>query len=255
MFRNLYADTRSILLSKAFRYALEVIAVYQIFYLLFNKIIYSFIDTAELNADDIAFVYTAMAAFLVTAATLFITDREFSNGCIRNKIISGVKRTDAFLSAVCGGMLQGALYTVFACLISIPFAKFCTAGFIGYTIPEVADYWLVTIMACVAIGAFSTALVMMLGGSKLSYVIGLLVAFVMKVLDTAVLDKLYPEKGFCTLTGTKLAVYQFVDKYVPYSYLVIRPHYDMSCYVIGCAGMIIISVVIGLIVFNKKELK
>jgi hypothetical protein len=166
-----------------------------------------------------------------------------------------VKRTDAFLSAVCGGMLQGALYTVFACLMSLPLVKVCTTGFVDYSIPEVADYWLIIIMTCMAIGAFSTSLVMIFGGSKIAYVIGLIIAFVMRVLSAQILDKLYPEKGFCTLTGTKLAVYSFIDKYVPYSYLTVRPHYNMSCYVIGCSGMIIISVIIGLLVFNKKELK
>ncbi len=255
MFRNLYADTRSILLSRAFRLALRAIAIYQVLYFILMKCLYVFVVGTALDADDISFVFTGIAAFLVTAATLFITDREFSNGCIRNKLISGVKRTDAFLSAVCGGMLQGALYTIFACLISGIFTKLFTVGYIAYSVPEVADYWLITIMTCMAIGAFSTALVMMFGGNKICYVIGLLLAFVMKVWDTFILDKLYPEKGSCTLTGAKLAVYSFVDKYIPYSYLMTRPHYGMSCYVIGCFSMVIISVVIGLIVFNRREIK
>ena len=255
MFRNLYADTRSILLSRAFHLALRAIVVYQGFYFILMKCLYIFVVGTPMDADDISFIFFFLAAFLVTAATLFVTDREFSNGCIRNKIISGVKRSDAFLSAVCGGMLQGAIYTIFACIISAVFTLLFTAGFIAYSVPEVADYWLITIMACMAIGAFSTALVMMLGGNKLCYVIGLLLAFVMKVWDTFILDKLYPEKGSCTLTGAKLAVYSFVDKYIPYSYMMTRPHYGMSSYVIGCSAMIILSVVIGLIVFNKKELK
>nr|WP_297708930.1 hypothetical protein [uncultured Butyrivibrio sp.] len=255
MFRNLYADIRSILLSRAFHLALIIIAAYQVLYFAFIKVIYLFVGVSEIDADDIAFVFVSVAAFLVTAATLFITDREFSSGCIRNKLISGVKRRDAFLSAVCGGMLQGALYTAFACLISIPFIGLFSVGFINFSIQEVADYWLIVVMTCMAIGAFSTALVMILGGSKLSYVIGLLIAFVMKVWDTVILDKLYPEKGFCKLTGAKLAVYSFVDKYIPYSYLMIRPHYEMRFYVTGCAAMIVISVVIGLIVFSKRELK
>ncbi len=255
MFRNLYADTRSILLSRAFRLALWAIAFYQVFYLAFEKALYTFFVGTAMGADDIAFIFNSIAAFVVTAATLFITDREFSNGCIRNKLISGVKRTDAFLSAVCGGMLQGAIYTIFAFVLSSILSGLFTIGFIGFSIPEAADYWLVTIMSCIAIGAFSTALVMMLGGNKLSYVIGLLLAFVMKVWDTFILDKLYPEKGFCKLTGTKLAVYSFVDRYIPYSYLITRPHYDMASYVIGCLAMVILSVVIGLIVFNRRELR
>ena len=256
MFRNLYADTRSILLSRAFRLVLLIIAVYQVFNFLFLKLLFTFfVNIKVMHADDIAFVYISAVAFLVTAATLYITDREFSSGCIRNKLISGVKRTDAFLSSVCGGMLQGALYTLFACLFSCVFTKLFTAELAGFSVPEFADYWLITLLSAMAIGAFSSSLVMMLGGSKLSYVIGLLIAFVMRTADIFILDKLYPEKGFCKLSGMKLAVFRFVDKYIPYSYLVTRPHYDMSSYVIGCSAMIALSVIIGIVVFNKKELR
>jgi hypothetical protein len=254
MFRNLYADTRNIILCRAFRIALGVIAVYQIFHFIIFKALYVFFLKTAMDADTVAFTFPSIAAFLVTAATLFISDREFSNGCIRNKMISGVKRTDAFLSAVFGGMLQGAIYSFFAFCISTIMSLAFTAGFMDYSIPEFANYWLVTTMACMAIGAFSTSMVMSFGGSKLSYVIGLLLAFVLKVTDTFVLDKLYPEKGYCQLTGTKLMVYRFIDRFIPYSYLMERPHYDFASYVIGCGGLVIISTVVGLIIFNNKEL-
>lgn len=255
MFRNLYADTRSILFSRSFRFAMIAIVISQVFYFSYVKALYIIFVESQLDADEIAFSFHSIAAFLVTAATLFVTDREFSNGCIRNKIISGVKRFDVFLSAVFTGALQGAIYSMFACLISVVFTCIFTIGFVGYSIPEAADYWLVITMSCMAIGAFSTALVMMLGGNKASYVVGLLLAFAMKLADTHIFEKLYPEKGYCTLTGMKLAVYSFVDRFIPYSYLMMRPHYNMGFYVAGCSGMVLISVIIGLIIFNKKELR
>lgn len=254
MFRNLYADIRSILLSRAFRTALSVIVTGQIFYLAMMKGL-CYLTDLSLTADDIAYLYPSMASFLVTAATLFIIDREFSNGCIRNKLISGVKRTDAFLSAVLCAMLQGVIYTMFACVISVIISKLFTLGFLNNSTSEIADLWLITTMACMAIGVFSASVVMMLGGNKASYVVGLLIAFVMKVWDTRIIDKLYPTKGHCTLTGVRLEVYRFVDRYIPYSYLMQEQHYDMGSYIIGCSAMIIISVVVGLIVFNKRELK
>ncbi|MBO4458195.1 MAG: hypothetical protein J5802_10785 [Butyrivibrio sp.] len=254
MFRNLYADTRSILSSRIFGLAMLAVFAGQTFDFVITKVIYLVID-ASISAESIAYFYPSAAGFIVTAATLFITDREFSNGCIRNKIISGVKRSDAFLSAVCGGMLQAVMYTLFACVVSIFFSSFFTLGFMAESISEIADRWLVTTMACVAIGVFSTSIVMMLGGNKISYVVGLFLAFAMKVWDNRILGKLYPEKGHCTLTGMNLAVCRFIDRYVPYSYLVARPHYDMGSYIIGCSAMVIFSVVIGLVVFNKRELK
>ncbi|WP_026529159.1 hypothetical protein [Butyrivibrio sp. VCD2006] len=254
MFRNLYADTRNILLSRGFHIALRVIAIYQIFYFLLIKIVFIFALKQTMAAEEVAFIFANIAAFLVTAATLYISEREFSNGCIRNKIISGVRRTDAFLSAVIGGMLQGALYAMFACVISTVISVLFTGGYMTFSPPEIADYWLIITMACMTIGAFSTSLIMIFGGSKICYVIGLLIAFVIKVTNAFVLDALYPTKGFCKLTGTKLMAYRFIDRFIPYSYLASEPHYDMPSYLIGCGGLLIISVVIGLIVFNKKEL-
>ena len=254
MFRNLYADVRSILLSRVFGLAMIFILVGQILNLIVAKVIYYVID-ANVAAESIAYVYSSLAAFLVTAATLFITDREFSNGCIRNKLISGVKRSDAFLSAVCGGVLQAVIYTMFACVVSLVLSKLFTLGFMINTTSEIANRWLVTTMACVAIGVFSTSIVMMFGGNKASYVVGLFIAFAIKVWDTRILDKLYPDKGRCTLKGAELVIDRFIDRYVPYSYLVEEPHYDMGSYIIGCSAMIIVSIVIGLIVFNKRDLK
>ena len=54
MFRNLYADTRSILLSRAFRLALRAIAAYQVFYFILMKCLYVFLVGTALDADDIS---------------------------------------------------------------------------------------------------------------------------------------------------------------------------------------------------------
>ncbi|WP_026511812.1 hypothetical protein [Butyrivibrio sp. LC3010] len=254
MFRNLYADTRNVLFSRGFHTGILAVIVYQLFYLVCVSLIYFFLkDTVA--AEDVAFVFPSMAAFLVTASTLYLTDREFSDGCIRNKLISGVKRSDAFLSAVCTGMMQGAIYAFVAAVLSTVVAVMFTGGFVTFSVNEIADYWLILTLACMAVGAFSTSLIMMLGGSKASYVVGLAIAFALKVYDTFILDKLYPEKGFCQLSGFKLLMYRFIDRFIPYSYFSTVPHYDMGSYVIGCAGMILISVVAGLLVFNRKQIK
>ena len=255
MFRCLYADTRNVFLSKGFRIGLGAIIVFQMLGLLFSGFIVTFVMKEALAADDIAFIFPTVAAFLVTATTLHITENEFSDGCMRNKIISGVRRSDVFLSAILGGMLQGVIYSILACITSIVIAVFFTGGFMTYSIPEIADYWLVITLACLTIGAFSNVLILTLCGSKISYIIGLALAFVLRVADTHVLDKLYPSSGLCTLTGTKLAVYQFFDRFIPYAYLTTEPHYDMASYVLGCGGFILISTITGLLIFEKKELK
>ena len=151
-------------------------------------------------------------------------------------------------------MLQGVLLSIVAFVSSMAVLPMFTEGFMNYTIPEIEDYWLLITLSCMSVGAFSTALIMIFGGSKISYVAGLAIAFVMKVLDTYVLDKLYPEKGNCTLTGAKLFLFKFIDRFIPYSYFSMEPHWDTLSYLVGCLGLILISTAVGLFVFDKKEI-
>lgn len=253
MFRNLYADTRKIFFSRGFSGGIAAIFFYQMFMSLALWAITVLLIKGQMASEDIAFSFSFIAAFVVTASTLFMVQGDFDDGCIRNKLISGVKRSDAFLSAIISGMLQGVMFSIIAFVISMISLPIFTKGFMNYSIPEVANYWLIITLACMSIGAFSTALIMIFGGSKISYVVGLAVAFVLRIVDTFVLDKLFPEKGNCTLTGAKLELFKFIDRFIPYSYLSMEPHWDTWNYIVGSAGMIIISVVVGLLVFSKKE--
>ena len=105
------------------------------------------------------------------------------------------------------------------------------------------------------IAMFSTSLIMIMGGKNISYVIGLGIAFVFRIIDMEVLDKLYPDYGICQLTGTKLKLYTFYDKYVPYAHCSGTPRWEMSSCVIGSVALIVISLIIGMIAFEKKEIK
>lgn len=255
MFRNLYADTRKIFFSRGFYLAVFIIIFYQLIASLFDWGLTVFLVGGQVSSDELAFMFRSIAAFVVTISTLLVTQRDFEDGCIRNNLISGVKRSDAFLSAIICGMLQGVLLSFIAFISSMIVLPILSKGFMNYSIPEVADYWFMITLACMSIGAFSTALVMMMGGSKISYVIGLAIAFLLNILDTNVLDKLYPDKGNCMLTGAKLELYKFIDRFIPYSYLSAEPHWDSTSYIVGSTGLILISVVVGILVFNKKEIR
>lgn len=255
MFRNLYADTRKIFFSRGFYLAVFIIIFYQLIASLFDWGLTVFLVGGQVSSDELAFMFRSIAAFVVTISTLLVTQRDFEDGCIRNNLISGVKRSDAFLSAIICGMVQGVLLSFIAFISSMMVLPVLSKGFMDYSIPEVANYWLVITLASMSIGAFSTALVMMMGGSKISYVIGLAIAFLLNILDTHVLDKLYPDKGNCMLAGAKLELYKFIDRFIPYSYLSDEPHWDSTSYIVGSTGLILISVVVGILVFNKKEIR
>ena len=254
MFRILYSDTRKILTHSGFKICLIINITYPLITLLLLKLLQLFINRGDINADSVAFLYASFASLLVTASTLLTTACEFSDGCIRNKLISGAGRHEVVISAIIGGMFQGLIHTMTAFVTSVFMCLVFTTGFDGYSISEVADYWLVITFAAMAIGAFSTMIVMVMRGGKLSYVISLVISVGMNIGSMEVLDKLFPSAGKFDLVGSKLLIYTSIDRFVPYMYLAVRPHYGFGSYIAGTLGLIIISMAIGIIIFNKKEI-
>ena len=254
MFRILYSDIRKIFTHWGFKVCLLVNVGYHLFTVLVLKLVSVFMLKQDIDADGVAFSYASMAAFLITASTLLTTTSEYTDGCLRNKLISGVKRYEIILSDVIGGMLQGVVHSMVAMITATVTDAIFTTGFDYYTVSEVADYWLVITLSCMAIGVFSTVLIMVLGGGRSSYVVGLTVVITLRILSLRILDKLFPTAGDVTITGKTLAIYSFTDRFVPYLHLVARPHYGAESYLIGSFGLILISTVIGIILFNRKEI-
>lgn len=255
MIRLIYNDTRRLFTSTYFRLCILINIGYELFTVIGLKVILALFLHQPLHADEVAFNYNAFAIFLVTASTLLTTINDFTEGGIRNKLISGANRRDIVFSSLFMGMLHGIIHSFVACITSIVVCRTMTEGYQAYNAQEIADYWLVMTLGCMAIGVLSTALIMILGGRKSAYVVGLSFAFVMRIYTAAVLSKLYPDKGNCTLTGAKLALFRFSDRYVPYLFISTRPHWGFGSYLIGSMGLILISTVFAIVIFNKKELK
>lgn len=255
MFRILYSDMRKLLHDRGFLATLSVNVFYPLVLTLFLVAISAFFYHEKIMADQVCFQYQSIAIFLITASTLLFTMSEYSDGCIRNKIISGARRRDIFLSAAVMGGFQGVVHSMTGCITALVIRLLFSGEYQTYTIPEIADHWLITTMACISIGVFSTMLIMILGGKKASYIVGLFIATFMKIMSLEVIDKLYPEQGHCSLKGAKLAIYNFIDRFVPYTHLSIRPHRPFMEYLAGSTGLILLSLAIGLILFNQKEIQ
>ncbi|MCR5213318.1 MAG: hypothetical protein K6E10_02810 [Eubacterium sp.] len=255
MFRILYSDTRKMIYDRSFHTCLLINIFYQFFSVLVLKLTNILYPRIILYADDVAFNFGSFSIFLIFASTLITTASDYSDGCIRNKIISGASRTSIYLSGATCGLLHGVIHSMAACITSILCNLIFSLKWNTYTVQEISDYWLIITLSCMALGVFSTTLIIVLGGHKSSYVIGLSIVIAMKILSLDVLDKLYPEEGKCTLTGLKLDLYQFIEKYVPFLYTIVRPHFGFSTYMLGAGGLIIISLILGLVIFNRKEIR
>lgn len=256
MLKMLFTDFRSTFLSRGIKILMLIFSVYIIGYVIVMKVLLGLLDAGlELYADEVLMVYNETAIFVVTAATLIIYVSEFANGTIRNKLCSGAKRSDIFFAAIINSVFVAALISISCQILEIILALIFSKGLNNMTLSEAAYSLSETTISCIAIAVFSAAIIMILGGSYASYIVELGVAFFFKVFGLEVATKLYPEKGPVTITGSKLAIYQFYDKYVPYARCTGQPRWDVQSLLIGCAGLMLISIVAGMVIFNKKELK
>ncbi len=253
MLKMLYTDMRNILHNKGVMLCGVVSIIYLLGTILFSLIILKFLG-GSLHADEIITSYPSISVFVVTAMTLFVYINEYTDGIIKNKLCSGAKRWSIFISTEISAALMTFFMSAAIQIIMLIIALVFSEGFNYMTAAEVAFSYLELLIASTAISVFSTSLIMIMGGKNISYVVGLGIAFIFKIIDMEVLDKLYPDKGLCQLTGTKLKLYTFYDRYVPYAHCSGTPRWDMGSCVIGSVVLIMIAVIIGLIVFEKKEI-
>ncbi len=255
MLRILYSDLHKIINSRGLKFSLWFCLIYPVVQALVLYLVVHTYMGDELAGEDTLFSYASIGALLVSAAVLYLTVSDFSDGTIKNKVINGAKRSDIFCSAVCGGMFAGVLTSVFCAAGELLAGFIFTKGFETLTKADVAKYILALTLASAAVGAFATMLVMIFGGSFFAYIPGLVIAFFFRVISMRVADKLYPENGVTTLTGTRLKVYTLYDRYFPYAHFTNYLRWDLLSYVIGAAILIAISFILGVIIFNRKEFK
>ena len=186
MLRVLYADTRKLLFHGGLRECLLAVTGYLIASFLFIRLAAHFMG-AEMYVYEIHESYSSFAIFLVTACTLMTTISDFTDGCIRNKLISGAGRTAVFLSAEISGVIQALLLSVTACVVSLLLSIPLSQGPVPMTAADIAQLWIVNTLACVAIAVFSTMLIMVLGGKKGAFMTGICIAIVMKIVSMEVL--------------------------------------------------------------------
>lgn len=255
MYRMLCGDLRRLFKSKIFYMAL---VLYAFIYTSSTPFIMWVIGLFTHQAPDYADMElkgqpgTAAIAISIFIATFII--KEFSEGAIRNKLSSGAKRSEIFLSSVITMSVAAVMIQAVSLLSIIISGNTLMAGFLSSP-KEIIVMNVYYIIAVVSIAIFDTALIYILGGNHVSLFVGAVISVIMKLAAIMVLEDLYPETGETLISGSRLAVFSFIDKYIPYMHLAGFPRFGWSAYVIGGGGLIILSLLIGLVVFEKKDIK
>lgn len=257
MLSMLYADLRRLWTQKLVCLGFPILVFgYSLFYSVFDKVLMIAFDAnPEENVADLNLtLYPSMAAIILgLLATIYITT-DFQEGTIRNKILVGAKRRHIYLaSCVIAAGMAFVLQLVFS-LATILFGNTIFDGFL-LSYQQIAEQMAIYALAGVSIAVLFTTLVFLFGNSKAVFVICPAVALVFRIAALVILDKLYPVDGVCKLTGARLHVYTFLDQYCPFMHLMDFKRWDNMSYLLGNLGLIVISMMIGIVSFNRKEMK
>ncbi len=255
MINAIKVNLRKLFIGKTYLSIMTVTGVaYPFVALMFTKMIFALINqqyVLEMSAFE---SYSAYAALVIAFAVTKFFHSEFQDGVLRNKLVSGQKRKEVFLSACFVSSVFATITQIVSTLTIIVFSWITRISMSEIDFGEVMEYTFVTVLAGIAVAVFYSAFYLCHGNSKLAIAIPMGVSIFVKIVLTYIMDKLYPQIGVCKLTGTRLFVYQMIDKYSPYAYFWGEIRWSLSSYVIGSGLLILISLIIGMIVFQRKDL-
>lgn len=249
------ADLRRLIHSKAF-YGICILAPAVL--VLLECLSYVFM--ALLGFDDKVFADAVLPAIEMRYGALLpalfvgcFAGHETVTGCIRNKIISGNSRISCFVSSSVTSVVAAIVTQAVIYLSSEVFGVVLGEGLTFNR--ELGSYTILRFGASIVLSVFFVALTYIFACNNGAYIASGALSGAMVIFGLEILTKLYPEDGVIKITGTKLAVYSFIDKYVPFSYFSAPVLRDPKIYITGLIGTLIISVLVGAVVYNRKELK
>ena len=255
MINVLRVDIRRYLMTKTFVFLVFIISV--ILPVLMRLIMLG-LSAFMHKADALVMVefstYSSMADIYIAVFVTMFLHAEAGEGIIRNKLISGKKRYEIFISycmvnAALAVILQGISVLVTG-LMGV-----CTGAIFEVTFSEIMRYTLVSILAGIAISVLYTSVYLCFCTCKAAIVMPACVAIFMRILLVFIEDAIYTSSGIPKVTGITLKLYEGFDRYVSFAHLTGELRWDNASYLIGNLIMIVISMLVGVLVFRKKDMK
>lgn len=256
MLRILYSDLRSLLKHISLKLCIGASMIYALAFVVILKVIMYFVaDGSFIYGEDIVSAYNDIAIFVITAFAVMFFTSDFANGTIRNKLVSGLRKSEIFISSVLSGMFASVLISVAVILFETLLTLIFSEGFMTYNLAELSDNFLMHMITAASIGAFASMITLIFAQTRFAYFAGFVIVFFINLFNSEVAQDLYPMNGNCVLTGTKLALYTAYDRFSPFIHFDAYPRWDILSYLAGSVVLTAISIGIGLIIFNRKEIK
>ena len=202
------------------------------------------------------YVFPIVLSILIT---LFI-GIEYSDKTIRNKLVVGHSRSEVYLSnlIICLA-LSWAMYAVgviVAIAAGVPLLGNYALSF-KLLFPQIAC----ALLSISALASIAVLLAMTISNQIISSVTMLLVSVGLAYIPTPLWDKLYSSFNEITLTGWKHTIYKVLYDFLPtcqlYQYTSDIESFpkNLALFPLYSILIIVVTTVIGLVVFKKKNLK
>lgn len=232
------------------------------------------------SIDDAYFVFPALVGFLSALVCVFLIGPEYSDGAIRNKLVTGHRRRDVYLS----NLLLSCLAALVMC-----FAAVVPALALGLSLLGPFQMGAVRAAACtvgivalsLAFASVFTLLAMLVDNRTVSSVLALILTLVLLMIGSYLYNRL---DAPATIRGYELSVdgelvdtgvlpnpdyipegpvrelCEFLDIFLPGGQTAHYCDMDMSADRVGAmiasdAAILLITTALGLVLFRRKDLK
>lgn len=198
--------------------------------------------------------YASLASIILAVTITMFLHAEAGEGIIRNKLISGKKRYQVILSyCIVNSVMSVALQVVN--VITVAVVAFGTGAGFENSVEEIMGFIAIAILAEIAVSILYTVAYLCFCTQRVAIAVPGAIAIFMKLASVVILDALYPGSGVPKVTGMTLKIYEGIDRYVPFFHLTPPVRFDSASYVIGNIAVIVVSLLIGIFVFSRKDLK
>ncbi|WP_101772483.1 ABC transporter permease subunit [Peptostreptococcus faecalis] len=242
MRKLIYANLVRIMINKIFWIMFFIISIFEV------------IACFKLSANSTPIEFTLFITFQVISIVIAIyfslfLGTEYSDGTVRNKIIIGHKRENIYFANLITGILSITIMYILIILVGL-IMGLLLGGEFNYSIEKILAAGIVIWFACISyISIFN--LVGMISLSKAnSSIISLLISFFTIFFGIYVTNK---------LSSPKLnKIYVFLYEFNPWGQILegIKINMESPWKLISYAILLsIITTVVGLIIFRKKDLK
>lgn len=155
---------------------------------------------SEFYLEDLVFSMMPAVGFIFAIFISLFLSPEYSEGALRNKLIVGHGRMRIYLAnlTVCVAASLIALAVYFAAAVGLGAALF---GWFNRGAAEIASYFLISILAAVALTSVSVLVVMCVQNKAIATVLTIVVFVLMMISGSALIDRLNePEQTYGYVT-------------------------------------------------------